>query len=127
MPDPAPPRKIIPVAVLGDVLPCRAMPRHILPCHALRKLFDHLLYTAPVSHRRSLAVPSRSPIPSPSQLLGRAALAIVRQVGLADCSGCCAVGHVLMAVMAPGESVHIDHNGLVNLEASNGSALVTDG
>ena len=51
----------------------------------------------------------------------------MRQVGLADCSGLRSVGHVLVSVMAPSESVHIDHNGLVNLEAANGSALITDG
>ena len=66
-------------------------------------------------------------VPYPGLLLGALALAIVRQVGLADCSGCCAVGHVLVSVMAAGDPVHIDHNGLVNLEAANGSALVTDG
>ena len=92
-------------------------------CVVVYLLFD----LGPVVLGRRFAVPSRSPIPSPSQLLGGGAAAVVGQVGLADCSGCRAVGHVLVPIVAPGESVHIDHNGLVNLEASNGSALVTDG
>ena len=49
------------------------------------------------------------------------------QVGLADCSGRHPVGHVLVPVMAAGDPVDVQDNGLVNLEASNGPALVTDG
>ena len=32
-----------------------------------------------------------------------------------------------MPIVAAGDPVNIDHNGLVNLEAANGPALVTDG
>ena len=49
------------------------------------------------------------------------------QVGLADCSGLHPVGHVLPSVMASGDPVDVQDNGLVDLEASNGPALVTDG
>ena len=82
----------------------------------------------PVSFSRRLFLVSLgTAVPYPGLLLGGLAFAVVRQVGLADCSGRHAVGHLGVAVVAPGESVHIDHNGLVNLEAANGSALITDG
>jgi len=81
----------------------------------------------PVGLSGRLAVPSRATIPSPGQLLGGGAAAIVGQVGLADCSGRHPVGHVLVPVMASGDPVDVQDNGLVNLEASNGPALVTDG
>lgn len=74
-----------------------------------------------------LVVSLGTAVPDPSLLLGCLALAVVGQVGLADCSGCHPVGHVLMPIMASGDSVDVQDNGLVDLEASNGPALVTDG
>ena len=76
---------------------------------------------------RLLLVSLRSRIPYPGLLLGRLALAPVLPVGLAHCPGLRSVGHVLVPVVRPGELVHVGHNSLVNLKASNGSALVADG
>jgi hypothetical protein len=88
--------------------------------------FDRLLNLRPIDHRRRLAISSRAPIPSPSQLLGAGAAAVVLQVGLADSTGLHPVGHVLVAVVAAGDPVHVQDNGLVDLKAADGSALVTD-
>jgi len=51
----------------------------------------------------------------------------VGQVGLADCSGRHPVGHVLVPVLTAGDPVDVQDNRAVDLEASNGPALVTDG
>ena len=85
------------------------------------------LHLAPVALGGRLAISSRPPIPDPGLLLGGLATAVVPQVGLADRPGGGAVGHVLVPVVRPGESVHVDHHGPVDLERPNGPALVTDG
>ena len=49
------------------------------------------------------------------------------QVSLADRPGLCAVGHVLVPVVAAGDPVHVQHHGAVDLERADGLAVVSDG
>jgi len=69
----------------------------------------------PIGLGGRLAVPSRAPIPSPGQLLGSGAAAVVGQVGLADRPGLYPVGHGLPTVVRPGDPVYILHHTAVDL------------
>ncbi len=51
----------------------------------------------------------------------------MRQVSLAHRPSRHPVGHVLVPVMAPGESVHILHHAAVDLQGTNGASVVADG
>jgi hypothetical protein len=50
----------------------------------------------------------------------------VGKIGLADRTGLHPVGHLLPLVVAAGDPVHVQDNSPVDLEASDGSALITD-